>query len=158
MTELKIVPYVAPPNARRAMIVDIDGTVALHYNAVGEQLRGHFEYSRVLGDLPNYPVMDIIMALESSRNHTIFVSGREDSCRDDTVEWLGRYGWGKGSYDLHMRKTGDHRPDYIIKYEIFDEHIRDNFDICCAVDDRNQVVRMWRSLGLLTLQVADGDF
>lgn len=156
--ELKIVPYIANPNKRRAIIVDLDGTMASHYNEIGEQLRGHYEYSKVSGDLPNYPVMDVVAALESASNWTIFVSGREDSCRDDTVEWLSRYGWGKESYDLFMRKTGDHRPDYIIKYQIFDEHIRENYDIACALDDRDQVVKMWRSMGLTCLQVAEGNF
>jgi hypothetical protein len=57
-----------------------------------------------------------------------------------------------------MRETGDRRKDSIIKKEIFDRHIRDVYNIEFVLDDRNQVVELWRSLGLTCLQVADGDF
>ena len=34
----------------------------------------------------------------------------------------------------------------------------DKDDVFAVFDDRNQVVDMWRSNGLTTFQVADGDF
>lgn len=42
--------------------------------------------------------------------------------------------------------------------KLFDRHVRDRWDIRRVYDDRNQVVAMWRSIGLPCLQVADGDF
>ena len=36
--------------------------------------------------------------------------------------------------------------------------IKDKYQVDYVLDDRNQVVEMWRSLGLTCLQVADGDF
>ena len=150
--------YVRKEGTPRAIIVDIDGTVAHHYNEVGEQLRGHYEYSKVLGDLPDMAIIDLVGMLDYALYKIIFVSGREDSCREDTEEWLARYGFDKSKYKLFMRKTGDHRPDYVIKYEIFDASIRDHYDIAFALDDRTQVVQMWRSLGIKVLQVADGNF
>ena len=75
---------------------------------------------------------------------------------EDTVEWLVRY--GLGGFPLLMRTTGDHRPDYIIKQELFDEHIRPYYNVSMAWDDRNQVVRLWREMGIPTFQVADGNF
>lgn len=59
---------------------------------------------------------------------------------------------------LHMRKTGDMRKDAIVKREIFDGEIKDYFFIEFVLDDRNQVVEMWRDLGLTCFQVADGNF
>jgi hypothetical protein len=151
--------YVPDHTKPFAMIVDIDGTVALH----GDE-RGHYEYEKVSGDRPNWPIVDAVWKLaeeEGSPGYiALFVSGREDRCREDTIQWLrDRYLFCPSSDDaLFMRKTGDHRPDYIIKREIFDEHIRHNYDVRLVVDDRTQVVKMWRSLGLTCLQVADGDF
>ena len=33
-----------------------------------------------------------------------------------------------------------------------------NLNVWCVFDDRNQTVEKWRELGLLTFQVADGNF
>jgi hypothetical protein len=57
-----------------------------------------------------------------------------------------------------MRPAGDMRKDAIVKRELFDRHVRDRYDVTCILDDRSQVVDMWRSLGLTCLQVAPGEF
>ena len=57
-----------------------------------------------------------------------------------------------------MRKTGDNRKDCIVKRELFDAHIKDKYYIDFILDDRNQVVNMWRELGFTVMQVADGNF
>ena len=36
--------------------------------------------------------------------------------------------------------------------------IRDRWRVVGVFDDRQQVVRMWRALGLTVFQVAEGDF
>jgi hypothetical protein len=36
--------------------------------------------------------------------------------------------------------------------------VRDNFDVQFVLDDRDQVVEMWRAMGLTCLQVAPGNF
>ena len=57
-----------------------------------------------------------------------------------------------------MRATGDPRKDSIVKREIFDREIRDRYRVVGVFDDREQVVQMWRALGLTVFQVAEGDF
>jgi hypothetical protein len=57
-----------------------------------------------------------------------------------------------------MREAGDKRADDIVKAEIFFRDIAPRWNVKAAIDDRNRVVAMWRSLGLLCLQVAEGDF
>ena len=75
---------------------------------------------------------------------------------DETKQWLED---NSIRYDqLLMRGTGDNSPDIIVKKAIFDVYIKDNYNIEFVLDDRNQVVEMWRSLGLKCLQVQDGDF
>lgn len=135
-----------------ALIVDIDGTVASH-----EGIRGHHDYHRVLEDAPKGDIIDLVNFLwPVHMSEVIFVSGRPDSCREDTVEWLKAHGLPSGN--LFMRKTGDFRPDYLVKYELFNEHIRGKYNVGYVLDDRNSVVAMWRALGLTCLQVADGAF
>jgi hypothetical protein len=57
-----------------------------------------------------------------------------------------------------MREAGDSRKDSIVKQELYEKHIEPSYDVFVVLDDRNQVVDMWRSLGLVCLQVAPGDF
>jgi hypothetical protein len=57
-----------------------------------------------------------------------------------------------------MRPRGDSRRDSIVKQEIFSDHIRHRWRITGVFDDRQHVVRMWRSLGLTVFQVAEGDY
>ena len=140
----------------RAIICDIDGTLAMR----GE--RSPYDYSKVGEDEPNLPIVELAKTLsENWSREIIFVSGRDDSCEFETNEWLRMALDIFDSYDdvvLHMRKTGDNRPDAVVKREIYERHIKDRYQVDYVLDDRNQVVAMWRSLGLVVLQVAEGNF
>lgn len=59
--------------------------------------------------------------------------------------------------ELLMRPKKDNRKDSVIKKELFDK-IKDKYNIQYVFDDRDQVVEMWRELGLTCLKVADGNF
>jgi hypothetical protein len=90
-------------------------------------------------------------------HHIVFCSGRTDDGREATERWLERH--VAVPYEaLFMRVTGDSRKDSIVKKEIFEREIRHRWRITGVFDDRAQVVRMWRALGLTVFQVADGDF
>jgi len=140
-------PYVAKPGTPKTIICDLDGTLALMNG------RDPFDASTCENDLLNKVVYDIISEYP---HNVIFVSGRSDKYREQTKRWLGKY--GLAGFPLFMRKENDFRKDSIVKLEIFDNHIRDHYDVSFVLDDRNQVVEMWRSLGLTCLQVADGNF
>lgn len=160
--------YVADPSQKRAILVDIDGTMALMNG------RGPFEWHRVGEDRPNVPVVTLIRMLQHLRelqmewatdydlsNHEIiFMSGRDEVCYAETEEWLVKLGFY--GFKLFMRPSlpaGVQQPgDEIVKLALFDEHIRDNYDVQFVLDDRDKVVRMWRSIGLTCLQVAPGAF
>lgn len=140
----------------RAIICDIDGTLAIR----GE--RSPYDYSRVGEDEPNLPIVELAKTLsENWSREIIFVSGRDDSCEFETNEWIRVTLDLFDSYDdvvLHMRKTGDNRSDAIVKREIYDTHIKHQYQVDYVLDDRNSVVQMWRSLGLTVLQVNEGNF
>lgn len=138
-----------------AIICDIDGTVAIAKD------RSHYDYSKVYHDLTNPQVIKIVeWYLSSDVNTVLFVSGRDDICEADTRKWLLEHiQMTNDEFLLLMRKTGDRRKDSIVKREIFETYIRGNWNIDFVLDDRNQVVEMWRrELGLTCLQVAEGDF
>jgi hypothetical protein len=111
----------------------------------------------------NEPVLAILNGLMSDPAYDtriIFSSGRPEKCREGTVVWLA--GMWPGTYTLLMRKDGDYRQDCIIKQEMLDGPMRDmgatKDTILCAMDDRQQVVDMWRANGVICLQVAEGKF
>lgn len=137
---------------QKAIIVDIDGTVAKN---VG---RGFHDYHRVHEDEPHLDIISLINSYSFANPDVqiIFVSGRPDSCRESTMEWLRKHNLWPDR--IFMRRTGDYRKDFIIKKELYDEWIADHYDIQFVIDDRNQVVDMWRSIGLRCIQVAPGDF
>ena len=57
-----------------------------------------------------------------------------------------------------MRADGDFRKDSEVKTEIYQRNIEQRWDVEFVLDDRNQTVRAWRTLGLKCLQVSEGDF
>ena len=141
-------PKAASP---RAVLVDIDGTVALKGD------RNPFDWGRVGEDRPNQRVIDVARALHAAGNVLVVMSGRSEVCEPQTRAWLDTH-LGVGYEGPHMRPAGDYRKDSLVKAELFDAHVRDRYDVTAVLDDRNQVVNMWRSMGLTVLQVADGDF
>lgn len=135
-----------------AIIVDLDGTYAL----MGD--RSPYDAARCEIDALNTVVHSIVQAYKNDpTRRVILCSGRQSEHRDATERWLKKHDI---QYDaLFMRATGDSRKDSIVKRELFDEYIRGKYNIEWVLDDRSQVVRMWRDeLGLVCLQVADGDF
>lgn len=155
--EIEVVgkPYEPDTSRRQAVMVDIDGTVALHGD------RDPYDTSRYHLDTPNEAVVELIRA-ECASNTILFCSGRDDEFRDVTTAWLKEHVFtgqleGMG-FRLFMRPHGDKRNDAIVKLELFDEHIRDWFNVVRVYDDRDRVVDAWRSIGLTVLQVAPGAF
>lgn len=155
------VPYVTPggpatvyrptSGAPEIVLVDIDGTVAL----MGA--RSPYDMSRVGDDLPNPAVIAAVRAMHAAGYGVVFCSGRDDSCRAETEAWLALH-VAVPYLALHMRAYGDSRKDSVVKREIFEAEIHPRFQVVGVFDDRMQVVRMWRDLGLTVFQVAEGDF
>jgi predicted kinase len=148
--EIPIEPYVAPTGKPNAILCDLDGTLAIH------QGRSPYDFKRVKEDKVNVPVKAILDRFVDAGYIPIYVSGRDDSARAATWEWIEANNIPLGP--LYMRQTGDKRKDNIVKLEIFNEEIRHNYDVLFVLDDRDQVVKMWRDLGLTCLQVNYGAF
>jgi predicted kinase len=143
-------PYIRPVGKRKAILCDLDGSLA-HMNGK----RGPFEWLRVDVDDVDEAVLACINAMYASGVEVIFLSGRDSASREKTISWLAKHGWE--NVMLYMRAAGDMRKDNIVKYELFNEHIRSNFDVLFIIDDRAQVVRLWKQLGLKTFNVSGLD-
>lgn len=140
-----------------AIIIDIDGTIALRKTTPGT--RGPYDWARVGEDIPNLPVLAVLAGLRQGWPPTAFilVSGRDEICGPETKDWLAKYAV---PYDeLHMRPRRDNRPDIELKDELYRTHIKPYHSVIAVFDDRQAVVDMWRyEHGLTVLQVAEGNF
>lgn len=141
--------YVPNKDNPPAIIVDIDGTIAEHTG-----IRKPYEWHKVGLDRTRDNVCNLVRLMYG---HTmiILLSGRDGVCRPETQQWLKDNNIPYNQ--LLMRAAGDSRSDYIIKEELFDQ-VKDDYNILFAVDDRDQVVNLWRSMGLECWQVNYGKF
>ena len=145
----EIEDVVQDANLPSAVIVDVDGTVAAHVS------RSPYDYSKVLSDEPIQFVIDILESL-ADKHEIIFLSGRKDSCYEDTKVWLTKHVpfWGG---KLFMRPDDSNIPDYIVKEKLFNENINGKYNVVGVFDDRLQVARLWSKKGLPLLRVGDPD-
>lgn len=138
-------------NLPKAVICDLDGTLSL--------LNGRDPYNAATcdNDLLNEPVAAVLKMAKQRGYQVILLSGREDKFREPTVRFLNKHQIG---YDLLlMRTSNDFRKDNIIKRELFEGEIQGKYFVEFLLDDRNQVVDMWRKdLHLPCFQVNYGDF
>jgi len=143
--------YDPPADAPEIVLVDIDGTVAL----IGD--RDPYDMHSVGRDQPNEAVISAVRAMHAAGYGVVFCTGRDSRARKATEAWLAAH--VRMPYlALHMRRFGDERQDAVVKREIFEREVRDRYRVVGVFDDRMQVVRMWRALGLTVFQVAEGDF
>lgn len=136
---------------RHAFVFDIDGTVA---NMEG--VRGPFDWKKVGKDAPYRDVIEMAQMLSYAGNKIIVVSGRDAICRDETYGWLVVN--DMPCDQLLMRPVGSQVRDSIIKHDIYHRDIAPHYQVKGVFDDRNQVVAMWRAMGLRCYQVQLGNF
>lgn len=134
-----------------AIIVDLDGTLALLNG------RHPFDASTCDEDLVNEPIRQMVETYHGLGTKVFLLSGRQDSHEAPTRRWLEKH---QIPFDgLYMRAAKDQRKDAVIKKELFEENLLGRYFIRFVLDDRNQVVDLWRlELGLPCLQVFYGDF
>lgn len=162
--EADFVNFIYPAGVKElAVICDLDGTLCnldhrLHFvKRTKEEGKKDWKsfFDNLSSDLPNDAVAATIDKL-SERYPIVFASGRPDDYKRQTVTWLHTYGFS--TTHLYMRCRGDHRPDYVAKEIILDFEILTRFRPLFFLDDRDQVVELWRKRGFVCFQVAKGDF
>ena len=127
------------------LICDIDGTLSDSTN------RKIFDDSHAIEDMIIEPVRDILFQYASSDMTIFIMSGRKETCREITEQWLEK---NSVPYDdLYMRKADDNRDDTIIKRELYEKYIKGRYNVLFILDDRPKVCKMWQDLGIFTLVV-----
>lgn len=112
-------------------------------------------YRDIPKDTINRWCAEILHTLKGSHS-IVLCSGRDTNQQTNTVIWLQKH---EVYYDaLYMRDRTDSRQDYIVKEIILDFEILTRYTPYFMIDDRQQVVDMWRKRGFTCLQCDVGDF
>ena len=145
------------------VIFDLDGTLAIIDERRQKAMKpnGKLNWDKfssdelIKKDLPNIPVIKTAKLFHQSGFKIYVLSGRSEKTKQITTKWLKYH---DVPFDvLKMRAKNDTRPDEIIKKEfILQPSILEN--IFLILDDREKVVKMWRSLELPCFQVNEGLF
>ena len=136
---------------KRAIICDIDGTLA----NLGD--RSPYDFANVDRDELKHATAETVRVFARAGFAILLFSGRNDSAREMTIAWLAA---NDVPFDeLVMRRTGDRRKDSTVKREMYERTAPGAYEVLLVLDDRDQVVEMWREeLGLPCFQVDYGNF
>tara|TARA_B100001939_G_scaffold347495_1_gene369285 strand:+ start:1404 stop:1937 length:534 start_codon:yes stop_codon:yes gene_type:complete len=146
------------------VIFDVDGTLMdisqrrkFIDGSMGKKDWNAFRDSEnVMQDTPKFEIFALAKAMKAVGHRIIISSGRNKSQRAQTLKQLMMQGLVFDA--VYMRSDSDYRPDFVVKADMLTKMKKDGFDPIMAVDDRQQVVDMWRANGLTVLQVDEGNF
>ena len=143
------------PNLPDAVLVDLDGTLAdsSHrppYGSTPEQ---------IAADKPVSHIREILMLASSiPGTEIIMLTGRGNTAQEieATQAWTQTHVWPflaehTSGIKLITRRPGDNQPDDCLKLALYEDHIRDKYNVTLVLDDRPKVVRMWNRLKLPVL-------
>jgi len=137
------------PDLPDCIISDIDGTVSLMNG------RSPFKGEDCASDIQNTPVTNLLKSMSGECTIILF-SGRNGESKPQTVEWLHKHFI---PFDqLHMREPKNFEKDDALKERFYNDNIKGKYNVRFVLDDRDQVVKKWRELGLPCFQVHYGDF
>lgn len=149
---LRVAPALrqSDPTLPKAILVDVDGTLAWKGD------RDVYDATKAYLDTLNPAVALVVRQCADVGITVIVMSGRQEKDRQVTEEWLLT---NTVPFDfLFMRATGDTRRDAVVKQELYESNVEGQYDVQFVLDDRQQVVDMWRRLGLQCWQVQEGQY
>lgn len=153
----------------KAVIFDIDGTLSdvehrKHYLPNWDKF-----FAEMHNDPLNYPIgwladklIHASLFQDADNNDpdfkVIVVTARPEQYREVTEKWFEKnLRWYAYIDAIYMRENNDFRNDFIVKAEILEKIIDDGYEPFLVIDDRPEVVDMWRSFGITTLQCASNE-
>lgn len=140
------------PYLPNAIIVDLDGTLAdsshrKPYGASPDEIMNDGVITHVQTIVTMYATYPFFNAVK-----VLYTTGRGESWEEigATSQWL-QSNISIPPGELLHRQPGDTRSDQVVKLELYNNHIRDKYNVVLVLDDRPKVVRMWHELGLPVL-------
>ena len=154
-------------------LIDIDGFIAdvrwLLPLIQGESKDFDTYYGRILEAKPIESGVEFIRFLKAKGITPVYLTGRNDKCRESTKQWLNSlfcdyeiFDYPVFDKDLLMRSEGDRRPVWVMKRDktlALLESTGTTANQWVAIDDHAQNIAMFRELGMTTMHVqSDASF
>jgi phosphoglycolate phosphatase-like HAD superfamily hydrolase len=140
------------PDARPLAVFDVDGVLADVRHRLRHVERRPKDWDAFFGAAAQDPPLTqgVALAQESARDcEVVYVTGRPERCRADTLAWFARHGLPAG--ELRMRRERDRRPARVAKPELLRELARDRV-VAVVVDDDPQVCDAYERAGWRVLR------
>lgn len=157
----KVVRHYMEGEKPSAIVCDLDGTLCdiehrrHHVRTEGKKKNWVAFMEGIKDDTVNKWCKEILHTMGGTHS-IVLCSGRSENERSATMNWLKE---NLVSFDnLYMRQSGDSRQDNVVKEIILDFEILTRYTPYFMIDDRTQVVEMWRKRGFVCLQCDRGDF
>lgn len=145
----------------KVFIVDIDGVVAdsrhrsRHLNVAHERdVDWRAWEADIALDTPIQPLIDLVNAMRGS-HVIVFPTSRNQTCFNQTYDWLRQNGVAQVGDRILMRRDGDLRPSPEVKREHVATLRSFGANVVLAIDDHSANAAMYREEGIITLHVAD---
>jgi thiamine monophosphate synthase len=128
-------------------VVDIDGVLADVRHRLHHVRSTPKDWDAFFAEAPADPVLD--QGVETAARlaevfDIVYLSGRPERCREDTLAWLHRHGLPEGR--VLLRPQGDRRPARLVKVETLDRLAAER-RVAVFVDDDPQVLEAARTAG-----------
>ena len=137
---------------RPLAVFDVDGVLAdvrhrLHHLA-GRPKDWDAFFAAAPADQP-LP-QGVALAVEAAKDcEVVYVTGRPERCRDDTLAWFARHGLPAGR--LSMRAARDHRPARLAKPQLL-RRLAGDQPVAVVVDDDLEVCDAYEAAGWSVLR------
>lgn len=142
----------------KCYIFDLDGTLAddsHRWHHVSKSGDWDSYYAQCPLDKPIQHIVEVAKALDSAGFDIIIVTGRSESIRNETEEWLLQHGV---LFDrLIMRRKTDRRHNSELKLEALEYLRADGYEVLMVFEDLPSAVTAYRRAGVPCAQVADPD-
>jgi hypothetical protein len=132
---------------RQLAVVDIDGVLADVRHRLHHVQNRPKDWAAFFAAAPQDPPLDEGLAVVrklAEEHEIIYLSGRPEHCRQDTLDWFTRHSVPPG--DLVLRRRGDRRPARITKVELLDQ-LAERGKVAVLVDDDAAVCAAARDAG-----------
>lgn len=132
---------------RLLAVIDIDGVVADVRHRLHHVEAPPKDWDAFFGAAKDDPVLEV--GLETVRRlaevfEIVYLSGRPERCRQDTLDWFAEHDLPSG--ELLLRRRGDYRPARVTKVETLDS-LSARAPVAVLVDDDPLVCDAARAAG-----------
>ena len=134
-------------NKPDCIIVDMDGTLA--FNLSGRNFFDDIDMIKY--DTPLLATVSILRAMKMTGTCNIFiVTGRSEKSREATENWLTE---NNIPFDkVFMREEGDFSHSNDFKQKVYEENIKNNYNVLFVLDDDTKCMKMYQEQGLICMK------